>query len=135
MKVEDASRRRRKPEGPYEEPFKYLPADHPVIGSVREFYNLSDRFPADRYMVRNALGEPAKAIYYTNALIRDILTANEGKGVKFVHGGVKMFVKQESPSAEVCRWRIQSEGLPILQGYVGPGRIVSLRKRRRCGSC
>ncbi len=131
LKQEDAtaSGRRRKPDGPYEEPFKYIPADHPVIDNIREFYQLSPRFPSDRYMVRNALGDPAKAVYYTNALIRDILIANEGKGVKFVHGGVRMFVKQDAPSAEVCRWRIQSEGMPILQGYVGPKRVVHLHKK------
>ncbi|KAL2131548.1 hypothetical protein VTI74DRAFT_4899 [Chaetomium olivicolor] len=120
---------KRKPDGPYEEPFKFLPPDHEVIKSVADFYKISPRFPSDRYMVRNALGEPAKAIYYTSALVRDILSLNEGRGVKFVHGGVKMFVKQDAPSAEVCRWRIQSEGMPILHGYVGPERVVVLRKK------
>ncbi|KAK4129983.1 S-adenosyl-L-methionine-dependent methyltransferase [Trichocladium antarcticum] len=120
---------RRKPDGPYEEPFKFLAPDHAVITSVAEFYNISPRFPSDRYMVRNALGEPAKAIYYTSALVRDILVLNQGRGVKFVHGGVKMLVKQDAPSAEVCRWRIQSEGMPILHGYVGPARVVVLRRK------
>ncbi|KAL2267481.1 hypothetical protein VTJ83DRAFT_4758 [Remersonia thermophila] len=125
--AEDASQK--KPKEPYEEPFKYLPPDHEVIKSVCSFYHISPRFPADRYMVRNALGEPAKSIYYTSALVRDILVLNEGRGVKFVHGGVKMFVKQDAPSADVCRWRIQSEGMPILHGYVGPDRVVVLRKK------
>ncbi|KAL2177173.1 uncharacterized protein P884DRAFT_329972 [Thermothelomyces heterothallicus CBS 202.75] len=120
---------KRKPDGPYEEPFKYLPPDHEVIKNVAEFYKISPRFPTDRYMVRNALGEPAKAIYYTSALVRDILVHNEGRGVKFVHGGVKMYVKQDAPSADVCRWRIQSEGMPILHGYVGDERVVVLRKK------
>ncbi|AEO67040.1 uncharacterized protein THITE_2115779 [Thermothielavioides terrestris NRRL 8126] len=120
---------RRKQEGPYEEPFKFLPPDHEVIKNVAEFYKISPRFPSDRYMVRNALGEPAKAIYYTSALVRDILVLNEGRGVKFVHGGVKMYVKQDAPSADVCRWRIQSEGMPILHGYVGAERVVVLRKK------
>ena len=118
-----------KPSGPYEEPFKYLPTTHEVIQSVADFYSISPRFPNDRYMVRNALGEPAKAIYYTSALVRDILVLNQGRGVKFVHGGVKMYVKQDAPSADVCRWRIQSEGMPILHGYVGPARVVVLRKK------
>ncbi|KAJ4300488.1 tRNA (cytosine-5-)-methyltransferase ncl1 [Collariella sp. IMI 366227] len=118
-----------KPNGPYEEPFKFLPSDHDVIKSVADFYKISPRFPCDRYMVRNAMGEPAKSIYYTSALVRDILSMNEGRGVKFVHGGVKMFVKQDAPSAEVCRWRIQSEGMPILHGYVGPERVVVLRNK------
>ncbi|KAI7919915.1 tRNA (cytosine-5-)-methyltransferase NCL1 [Pyricularia oryzae] len=120
---------KKKKEGPYEEPFKYLPADHSVIKSVKDFYKFSDRFPLDRFMVRNAMGEPAKAIYYTSELVRDILVANEGRGVRFVHGGVKMFMKQDAPSAEVCGWRIQSEGMRILHGYVGPERIIYLNKK------
>lgn len=114
---------------PFEEPFKFLSPENPVIQSVTDFYKISPRFPTDRYMVRNAMGEPAKTVYYTSALVRDVLTANEGRSVKFVHGGVKMFMKQDAPSAEVCRWRIQSEGIPILQGYVGPERVVVLRNK------
>ncbi|KAL7922254.1 S-adenosyl-L-methionine-dependent methyltransferase [Trichoderma austrokoningii] len=115
--------------GPIEEPFKYLDASHPVIQNIKDFYRLSSRFPTNRYMVRNEMGEPAKAIYYTTALTRDILTENEGRGLKFIHGGVRMFMKQDAPSAEVCRWRIQAEGMPILQGYVGEPRVVRLRKK------
>jgi multisite-specific tRNA:(cytosine-C5)-methyltransferase len=126
---QDQPEPKRKTDGPYEEPFKFLSPDHEVIKNVAEFYKISPRFPSDRYMVRNALGEPAKAIYYTSALVRDILVLNEGRGVKFVHGGVKMYVKQDAPSAEVCRWRIQSEGMPILHGYIGPERVVVLKKK------
>jgi 16S rRNA C967 or C1407 C5-methylase (RsmB/RsmF family) len=115
--------------GPPEEPFKYLDSSHPVIQNIKEFYKLSSRFPENRYMVRNEMGEPAKAIYYTTQLMRDILTENEGRGLKFIHGGVRMFMKQDAPSAEVCRWRIQSEGVPILQGYVGEPRVVHLRNK------
>ena len=115
--------------GPIEEPFKYLDPSHPVIQSIKDFYKLSTRFPDDRYMVRNEMGEPAKAIYYTTALTRDILTQNEGRGIRFVHGGVRMFMKQDAPSAEVCRWRIQCEGMPILQGYVGEPRVIHLRNK------
>lgn len=114
---------------PFEEPFKFLSPDNPVIKTVQEFYKISPRFPTDRFMVRNAMGEPAKTVYYTSALVRDVLTANEGRSTKFVHGGVKMFMKQDAPSAEVCRWRIQSEGIPILQGYVGQERVVVLRNK------
>ncbi|KAH7031225.1 S-adenosyl-L-methionine-dependent methyltransferase [Microdochium trichocladiopsis] len=121
--------RRRGADGAYEEPFKYLPLGHEIINNIEAFYKISPRFPSDRYMVRNATGEPAKAIYYTSALLRDILVENEGRGVKFVHGGVKMFMKQDAPSAEVCRWRIQSEGMPIISGYVGAERVVTLTSK------
>jgi len=113
----------------FEEPFKYISGDHPEVQSVESFYKLSPRFPRDRFMVRNAQGEPAKTIYYTSALIRDILTENEGKGIKFIHGGVKMFMKQDVQGDGVCKWRIQSEGMPILEGYVGEERVVRLYKR------
>ncbi|KAI0447106.1 S-adenosyl-L-methionine-dependent methyltransferase [Xylaria telfairii] len=122
-------KRLKRAEGNYEEPFKYLLADHEVIQNIREFYNISPRFPSDRFMVRNAVGEPAKAIYYSSQLVREILVENEGRGVKFIHGGLKMFMKQDAPSAEVCRWRIQSEGLPIIAGYVGQERIVRLTNK------
>lgn len=124
-----ANRRAKASDGSNEEPFKYLPSDHAVIQDIQKFYKISPRFPANRFMVRNATGEPAKAIYYTSALLRDILVENEGRGVKFVHGGVKMFMKQDAPSAEVCRWRIQSEGMPIIEGYVGPERTVRLTNK------
>lgn len=123
------AQRRRNADGSYEEPFKYISPDHEVIQTIKNFYNLSPRFPSDRYMVRNAAGEPAKAIYYTSALMRDILKENEGRGIKVVHGGVKMFMKQDAPSAEVCRWRIQSEGMPMIAGYVGQDRVVRLTKK------
>jgi len=120
---------RRKNNQPHEEAFKYLSPDHPEIDDIYNFYQLSPRFPRDRFMVRNAMGEPVKAMYYTTALAKDILSKNEGRGMKFVHSGVKMFVKQDAQGQNVCRWRIQSEGLPILEGWVGDARVVKLRKR------
>ncbi|KAL9131517.1 MAG: hypothetical protein Q9175_006747, partial [Cornicularia normoerica] len=85
---------------PYEEPFKYLDPDQPDLQSIYDFYDLSPTFPRDRFMVRNALGHPSKTVYYTSALARSILTANATSGIKFVHCGVKMFVKQDVQSAE-----------------------------------
>lgn len=114
---------------PYEEPFNYLDPNHKELQSIYEFYNLSPRFPRDRFMVRNPLANPSKTIYYTSALARSILTANAKSGLKFVHCGVKMFVKQDVQAADVCRWRIQSEGLPVLEAWVGEKRVVRLWKR------
>ncbi|KAL1891230.1 tRNA (cytosine-5-)-methyltransferase ncl1 [Ceratocystis pirilliformis] len=113
----------------YEDPFKFLAPDHPVLDEIFKFYHLSPRFPRDRFMVRNATGQPLKAIYYCSTLARDILGENDLKGVKFLHGGVKMFVRQDVPNPDVCRWRIQSEGMPMLHGYLGEGRVVHLRDR------
>ena len=114
---------------PYEEPFKYLDPDQPDLQSIYSFYDLSPPFPRDRFMVRNALGQPVKTIYYTSALARSILTVNANSGIKFVHCGVKLFVKQDVQAADVCRWRIQSEGLPVVGDWVGEKRVVRMRSR------
>ncbi|KAJ9325450.1 hypothetical protein DTO027B5_5011 [Paecilomyces variotii] len=120
---------KRKPGQPYEEAFKYLDPAHPELSTIFEFYGISDKFPRDRFMVRNPEGQPAKTIYYTSSLARDILTENDGRGIKFVHCGVKMFVKQDVQREDVCRWRIQAEGLRILDSWVGPQRIVTLTNK------
>ena len=115
---------------PFEEPFKYLPESLPELDLIRSFYNISPRFPFSRFMVRNAAATATKNIYYTTQLAKDIMTENEGKGMKFVHSGVKMFVKQDAPSPEVCPWRIQTDGLRILETWVGQERIVKLWKKQ-----
>ncbi|KAG8528137.1 uncharacterized protein KY384_007053 [Bacidia gigantensis] len=119
----------RKRNQPFEEPFKYLDPSNSELDDIYDFYNLSSRFPRDRFMVRNAMGTPTKTIYYTSSLARDILTTNTSSGIKFVHCGVKMFVKQDVQGAGVCRWRIQSEGLPLLEAWAGEKRSVRMYKR------
>lgn len=135
-----------------DESFIYLPPTHPELLEASAFYHLNPRFPMDRFMVRNPAGDPVKAIYYTSALARAILTANEGTGIKFVHCGVKMFVKQDistlvNPNTtsvdgngefisddkdkpEISKWRIQSEGLPIIESWVGEERVVRVWRKK-----
>lgn len=120
---------KRKPGQPFEEPFKYLDADHPELDPIFKFYEASDRFPRDRFLVRNAQAVPTRTIYYSSALARDILVHNEGQGIKFVHCGVKMFVKQDAQREEICRWRIQTDGLRLLEPWLGPARSVVLTQR------
>ncbi|KAK5126129.1 hypothetical protein LTR85_011484 [Meristemomyces frigidus] len=129
--VEPAPKQRRNRDGPTnEESFKYLATDHPELESIYKFYELHPSFPRDRFLVRNPAGDPVKGIYYSSQLAKDILTTNaEGKGLKFVHAGVKMFMKQDAQGQDICRWRIQTEGLPIIEGWVGDGRVVRLRKK------
>ncbi|KIW07870.1 uncharacterized protein PV09_01784 [Verruconis gallopava] len=120
---------KKKGDQPFEEPYKYLNPEHPELVKIYNFYEISPRFPKTRYMVRNATGEPVKAIYYTSERVRDILVCNEGQGIKFVQAGVKMFMKQDAQGQDICRWRIQSEGIPILEPWVGESRVVRLYKR------
>ncbi|KAJ5975470.1 Multisite-specific tRNA:(cytosine-C(5))-methyltransferase [Penicillium waksmanii] len=112
-----------------EEPYKYLAPNHEELEPIYKFFELSERFPKDRFMVRNAEGNPTRTVYYTSALARDILQQNEGSGMKFVHCGVKMFVKQDAQRENVCRWRIQTDGLNIIEPWIGTSRSVTLTKR------
>ncbi|KAL4876297.1 S-adenosyl-L-methionine-dependent methyltransferase [Aspergillus karnatakaensis] len=121
--------KKRKPGQPIEEPFRYLDADNEHLKPVFEFFDISDRFPRDRFMVRNAEAIPSRTVYYTSALARDILVANQGHGLKFVHCGVKMFVKQDAQRLDVCRWRIQTDGLRIVEPWLGPTRAVTLTQK------
>ena len=114
---------------PVEEPFKYLDPNQEDLRVIYDFYQLNPRFPRDRFMVRNASGSASKTIYYTSALAKYILTENEGKGMKFVHCGIKMFVKQDVQREGTCKWRIQTEGLPILESWVGEERVVRMQSR------
>lgn len=120
---------KKKPGQPSEEPFKYLDPNHPELLPVYEFYQVSERFPRDRFMVRNAEAQPVRTVYYTSALARDILTSNEGQGIKFVHCGVRLFVKQDAQRENVCRWRIQSEGLGLIEPWLGSERSVTLTNK------
>ena len=116
---------------PAEEPFKYLPSTHPILQEIFKFYHISPHFPQGQFMVRNAEAVPTRAIYYTSPIAKKILEENDGNktGIKFVHCGVKMFVKQDVQSPEVCAWRIQNEGLSIIEGWIGEERVVVARKR------
>ncbi|KAK4977426.1 tRNA (cytosine-5-)-methyltransferase ncl1 [Elasticomyces elasticus] len=120
---------KRRQNQPHEEHFKYLSPTHPELRTIYGFFGIDERFPRDRYMVRNPMAEPAKAIYYTSALCKSILETNEGRGMKFVHAGVKMFMKQDAQGQDICRWRIQTEGMPIVEPWIGPERQVVLSKR------
>jgi multisite-specific tRNA:(cytosine-C5)-methyltransferase len=120
---------KRKPGQPFEEPFKYIDPNLEELQDIFDFYNISKLFPRDRFMVRNSQGTLSKTIYYSSTLARDILVENEGRGIKFVHCGVKMFVKQDAQRPNVCRWRIQTDGLQILESWVGPERSVTLSKK------
>ena len=114
----------------FEEPFKYLSPDHPELLGIYKFYGLDERFPRDRFLVRNADGSPSKTIYYSSALARTILQENEGSGIKFVHCGIKAFVKQDVPREDVCRWRIQTDGLPLLESWISEDRVIKMHSKK-----
>ncbi|QSL66499.1 hypothetical protein MERGE_000879 [Pneumocystis wakefieldiae] len=107
--------------------FKFLSEDCEEIKNIKAFYNISDSFPSDQYVVRNINAIPTRFIYFLSKKIKNILYHNEDR-IKFVHGGVKMFTKHEflknSSSENICKWRIQNEGVRLLFPFLGPERII-----------
>ncbi|RVD87260.1 uncharacterized protein DFL_001502 [Arthrobotrys flagrans] len=120
----------KKPRGNFnEEPFKFLSPSHEVLALIKKFYGLSPYFPMNNFLVRNQEGIPVRTIYFTSTMTRQILSENEGRGIRFVHCGVKMFNRQEVQDPEACQWRIQNEGLGLVEAWVGEKRVVHLKQK------
>ncbi|KAG9187494.1 multisite-specific tRNA:(cytosine-C5)-methyltransferase [Alternaria panax] len=110
--------------------FEYLPADDPTIGNIMDFFGIDDRFPRDRFMVKNKEGLSLNKIYYTSDLAKTILTLNKDRGMKFIHCGVVMFVSHKIKDQDRTQapWRLQNEGIRILEPWARK-RIVKLEKK------
>jgi len=87
--------------------------------------------------VRNPAGEPTRSLYLTNDLVRAVLSANDYKRVRIMTAGTKIFTRQEggfghrddgdreaSSADKVPRFRLLSEGLPVVLPYIKPDIII-----------
>ncbi|KAF1977361.1 cytosine-5--methyltransferase NCL1 [Bimuria novae-zelandiae CBS 107.79] len=99
--------------------FEYLPADDPSIAQILDFFGISQRFPRDRFMVKNKEGLLLNKIYYTSELAKTVINQNKNRGLKFIHCGVVMFVSHKIKDAELMKapWRLQNEGIRILEPW------------------
>ena len=106
-----------------EEPLVYLPHDHPDLDQIRNFFELSPNFPTSDLFVRNATGDPLRAIYITTSFVREIIARNPS--IRLLNAGTRLFVKQPDPkSGAECLWRIHSDGLSLIDPFLGPKRVV-----------
>jgi multisite-specific tRNA:(cytosine-C5)-methyltransferase len=100
----------------------------------RQQFSLAPDFPSSNLLVRNPAGEPARSLYLTNDLVRAVLSANDYKRLRIMTAGTKIFMRQEggfghSTSREdgaekVSRFRLLSEGLPVVLPYIKPEIIL-----------
>ncbi|KAK9389317.1 S-adenosyl-L-methionine-dependent methyltransferase [Lipomyces mesembrius] len=123
-------KRERLPRDANEEPFKFLPADHPTIENCWKFYSIADDFPRTSLLVRNATGEPVRTIYYVHPRLHPVISLNDTK-VKFIHAGIKLFAYQKTLEG-ICPWRVQSEGMAVLYRHIARKAGDSVRVVR-CG--
>ncbi|XP_048501747.1 uncharacterized protein LOC104896018 [Beta vulgaris subsp. vulgaris] len=94
-----------------------------VINSIKAFYGIDDSFPLYGHLVtRNNDTDSVKRIYYISKSVKDVLELNilAGQQLKIASVGLKMFERQTSKdgNSTECRYRISSEGLPLLLPYI-----------------
>ena len=106
--------------------FEYLSPTDETVAKILDFFGISDRFPRDRFMVKNKEGLSLNKIYYTSGFAKTIINANKERGMKFIHCGVVMFVAHKIKDATYMHapWRLQSEGISILEPWASK-RIVN----------
>ncbi|GAA5981729.1 hypothetical protein JCM5350_000471 [Sporobolomyces pararoseus] len=111
-----------------EEPYIYLTGlEDEQVKICKEFFDISDSFPFDCLLVRNAAGAALRSIYLTSKLTKSILSSNAYTRMRLISCGVKLFTRQDSSKdgTYVCKWRINSEGLEVIRPYLGEKRIVN----------
>ncbi|KAF2277116.1 S-adenosyl-L-methionine-dependent methyltransferase [Westerdykella ornata] len=110
--------------------FEYLPKDDPTVSDILSFFGISPRFPRDRFLVRNKEGLALNKMYYTSELAKTIITHNKDRGMRFIHCGVVMFVSHKIKDKDAMKapWRLQNEGIKILEPWAGK-RIITCKSR------
>ncbi|KAL6712177.1 tRNA (cytosine-5-)-methyltransferase ncl1 [Coniothyrium glycines] len=106
--------------------FEYIKSDDSTIASIMAFFGISERFPRDRFMVKNKEGLSLNKIYYTSEFAKTIISQNKDRGMKFIHCGVVMFVAHKIKDKDYTHapWRLQNEGIRILEPWASK-RIVN----------
>jgi multisite-specific tRNA:(cytosine-C5)-methyltransferase len=99
--------------------FEYLASDDATVANILDFFGVSDRFPRDRFMVKNKEGLSLNKIYYTSAFAKTIISQNKDRGMKFIHCGVVMFVAHKIKDKDYTHapWRLQNEGISIIEPW------------------
>lgn len=110
------------PRNANEEPFNFLDVDTTDLATCWPFYNISDDFPRDCCLVRNATGEAIRNVYQVSPSIRLIMKSPEMK-LKMIHAGIRLFVTQRTEGGE-CTWRVQNESLRTMKPFLGEDRQV-----------
>ncbi|CCH40933.1 tRNA (cytosine-5-)-methyltransferase [Wickerhamomyces ciferrii] len=106
------------------EPFNFLSKDQEELIKCWKFYGINpeNTVITENCFVRNATGEPSRIIYLSSPIAKEYLLLNEEK-LKIIHSGVKIFVSQRTDLD--CKWRIQSEALPIIKKHLSDVRMLS----------
>jgi len=107
-------------------------------GFCRLQFSIASDFPSSNLLVRNPAGEPTRSLYLTNDLVRAVLSANDYKRIRIMTAGTKIFTRQdggfgrggggdgdgEDGDEKIPRFRLLSEGIPVVLPYIKPETIL-----------
>ena len=109
-----------------EEPFNFIPPAHSELAFIRAFFNISPHFPMTDLFVRNSTGEPLHAIYIASPLVQTIILRNPA--LHLLNAGTRLFVRQPDTKGRAeCLWRIHSDGLSLIDSFLGPERVIGAK--------
>ncbi|TCD60371.1 hypothetical protein EIP91_010262 [Steccherinum ochraceum] len=105
-----------------ENPYTFISHNDPIIQGCISKFNLKPDFPASNVLVRNPEGEPARSLYMTNDIVKDIVQHNDYTRIRLMTCGTKVLAKQESSVAKregtEPQFRLLGEGLPVMLPYI-----------------
>ncbi|KAK4472985.1 hypothetical protein MN116_004183 [Schistosoma mekongi] len=113
----------------HENGFTYLDSTlYPIWSTIRDYYKIQDRsnynsasssklFCADNLLSRlGAEGNHSRFLYYTNSLVKNMLSTNIERGVKIINTGVRMFSTVEDKQFE--GYRLLQDGIEVVDAYI-----------------
>ncbi|KXS20297.1 S-adenosyl-L-methionine-dependent methyltransferase [Gonapodya prolifera JEL478] len=109
-----------------EDPVVLVDAGNKELESLRSQFGISDEFPKDQFIVRTT-NEVFKTLYFVSSTSKRVLAPPENGRVKFVHAGVKAFVRCDAARNNL--YRVQSDGLRVTFPFLGDGRVVKATQR------
>eukprot|EP00842_Homolaphlyctis_polyrhiza_P005959 jgi/Hompol1/6364/HPOL_004956-RA len=115
--------------GQTESPFIFLDENDERAKDLLSFYDISEHFPRDSFVVRTEADEDFyRTIYVVSAQIKRVLTCLDAKKLKVVNTGVKVFKKNGGSSLATgeCPYRVSSEGVTTIAPFLSASRQVSL---------
>ncbi|CAH8436983.1 unnamed protein product [Schistosoma turkestanicum] len=96
--------------------------------TIRDYYKINDKsaypaessstlFRADNILSRsNGEGNRCRILYYTNSLIKNMVSTNRERGVKIVNTGVRIFSSVEDKQFE--GYRLLQDGIEVVDAYI-----------------
>ncbi|KAJ3343499.1 tRNA (cytosine(34)-C(5))-methyltransferase [Gonapodya sp. JEL0774] len=110
-----------------EDPVVLIPPSNKELAAIHQAFEISSQFPLDQYIVRTT-NELFKSLYFVSATSKKVLAAAQNSRLKFVHAGVKVFIRGDNSRRNL--YRLHSDGLRIIYPLLGEKRLLRIATRK-----